>query len=122
VQSKRKGLSLEDKRDAMQTIFSESRDVYMIKDVEKLSMKKGIIQQAVKDVLQVGTTTYVRRDVRASHADAASCRAARRMRHSLSLCSQQAGSPHPTSPPPTPTDPPCALPLAEPGGRRPCDL
>ncbi|GAX82781.1 hypothetical protein CEUSTIGMA_g10207.t1 [Chlamydomonas eustigma] len=45
-------MSLDDKRAAMLEIFHESRDVFMLKDIEKLSVKKGIIQQAVKDVLQ----------------------------------------------------------------------
>lgn len=36
----------------MLEIFHESADVFVIKDVEKLSVKKGIISQAVKDVLQ----------------------------------------------------------------------
>jgi hypothetical protein len=46
-------MSLDDKRAAMLEIFHESRDVFVLKDIEKLSVKKGIIQQAVKEVLQV---------------------------------------------------------------------
>lgn len=34
-------------------VFHESCDVFQLKDVEKLSVKKGVIAQAVKDVLQV---------------------------------------------------------------------
>ncbi|GLI61597.1 hypothetical protein VaNZ11_004015 [Volvox africanus] len=48
----KKGLSASDKRDRMLEIFHDSADVFVIKDVEKLSIKKGIISQAVKDVLQ----------------------------------------------------------------------
>ncbi|KAG1665666.1 hypothetical protein FOA52_005456 [Chlamydomonas sp. UWO 241] len=47
-----KGLSLDQKREAMQTIFHDTRDVFVLKDIEKLAVKKGIISQAVKDVLQ----------------------------------------------------------------------
>ncbi len=54
-QSKRKGMSLEDKRQAMLGIFVDSRDVFVLKDIEKMSVKKGIIQQSVKEVLQVCT-------------------------------------------------------------------
>mmetsp|Transcript_594 Transcript_594/g.1351 ORF Transcript_594/g.1351 Transcript_594/m.1351 type:complete len:207 (-) Transcript_594:457-1077(-) len=50
--SKRKGLSLEDKRDKMLEIFHETSDVFVLKDIEKLSVKKGIVLQSVKDVLQ----------------------------------------------------------------------
>ncbi|KXZ44841.1 hypothetical protein GPECTOR_61g794 [Gonium pectorale] len=48
----KKGLSAADKRDRMLEIFHESADVFVIKDVEKLSVKRGIIAQAVQDVLQ----------------------------------------------------------------------
>ena len=34
-------------------IFQGSRDVFVLKDIEKLSVKKGIVQQSVKEVLQV---------------------------------------------------------------------
>eukprot|EP00955_Chlamydomonas_euryale_P096173 364989-Chlamydomonas_euryale.AAC.10 len=39
----------------MLEIFHETSDVFMLKDVEKLSSKKGIISQSVKEVLQVAT-------------------------------------------------------------------
>ncbi|PNH06256.1 Meiotic nuclear division protein 1 [Tetrabaena socialis] len=48
----KKGVSAADKRDRMLEIFHDSSDVFVIKDIEKLSVKKGIISQAVKDVLQ----------------------------------------------------------------------
>lgn len=50
--SKRKGMSAEEKRDKMLEIFHESKDVFVLKDIEKLSVKKGIVLQSVKDVLQ----------------------------------------------------------------------
>ncbi|CAK6972370.1 meiotic nuclear division protein 1 homolog [Scomber scombrus] len=69
--SKKKGLSLEEKRTRMMEIFFESKDVFQLKDIEKLAPKtKGITPMAVKDVLQslvddnmvdcerVGTSNY----------------------------------------------------------------
>ncbi|XP_074553900.1 meiotic nuclear division protein 1 homolog [Halichoeres trimaculatus] len=69
--SKKKGLSLEEKRTRMMEIFFESKDVYQLKDIEKIAPKsKGIAPMTVKDVLQslvddnmvdcerVGTSNY----------------------------------------------------------------
>lgn len=69
--SKKKGLSLEEKRTRMLEIFFESKDVYQLKDIEKIAPKqKGITPMAVKEVLQslvddnmvdserVGTSNY----------------------------------------------------------------
>lgn len=69
--SKKKGLSLEEKRTRMLEIFFESKDVFQLKDIEKIAPKsKGITPMAVKDVLQslvddnmvdcerVGTSNY----------------------------------------------------------------
>ncbi|GIY04044.1 meiotic nuclear division protein 1 homolog [Caerostris extrusa] len=51
--SKRKGLSVEEKRNRMLEIFYEKKDVYQLKDLEKICPKeKGIVAQSVKDVLQ----------------------------------------------------------------------
>eukprot|EP00741_Cyanophora_paradoxa_P022372 tig00021462_g21599.t1 len=51
--SKRKGLSLEEKREKMLEIFIDSKDVFQLKDIEKIAPKeKGIIVQSVKEVLQ----------------------------------------------------------------------
>ncbi|GFQ97198.1 meiotic nuclear division protein 1 homolog [Trichonephila clavata] len=51
--SKKKGLSLEEKRTRMLEIFYEKKDVYQLKDLEKICPKeKGIVAQSVKDVLQ----------------------------------------------------------------------
>ncbi|XP_037617165.1 meiotic nuclear division protein 1 homolog [Sebastes umbrosus] len=69
--SKKKGLSLEEKRTRMMEIFFESKDVFQLKDIEKIAPKsKGITPMSVKDVLQslvddnmvdcerVGTSNY----------------------------------------------------------------
>ncbi|XP_029987064.1 meiotic nuclear division protein 1 homolog [Sphaeramia orbicularis] len=69
--SKKKGLSLEEKRTRMLEIFFESKDVFQLKDIEKIAPKaKGITPMSVKEVLQslvddnmvdcerVGTSNY----------------------------------------------------------------
>nr|XP_020495346.1 meiotic nuclear division protein 1 homolog [Labrus bergylta] len=69
--SKKKGLSLEEKRTRMMEIFFETKDVFQLKDIEKIAPKqKGISPMTVKDVLQslvddnmvdcerVGTSNY----------------------------------------------------------------
>jgi hypothetical protein len=48
--SKRRGLSLEEKRTAMLQIFYDSQDFYLLKELEKLGPSKGVISQSVKDV------------------------------------------------------------------------
>ena len=49
----KKGLSLEEKRKKMLEIFYETKDFYLLKDLEKIAPKqKGIVAQSVKDVLQ----------------------------------------------------------------------
>eukprot|EP00210_Caulerpa_lentillifera_P002532 g2429.t1 len=50
--SKKRGLSLEDKRERLLEVFHESCDVFVWKEVEKLATKKGITPQSIKDVLQ----------------------------------------------------------------------
>ncbi|KAJ8900964.1 hypothetical protein NDN08_000261 [Rhodosorus marinus] len=51
--SKRKGLSLEDKRSRMMEIFLTSMEPFTLKELEKVApKKKGIISQSVKDVVQ----------------------------------------------------------------------
>ncbi|XP_023655043.1 meiotic nuclear division protein 1 homolog isoform X2 [Paramormyrops kingsleyae] len=68
--SKKKGLSLEEKRSRMMEIFFET-DVFQLKDIEKIAPKtKGITPMSVKEVLQslvndnlvdserVGTSNY----------------------------------------------------------------
>ncbi|CAL8271602.1 meiotic nuclear division protein 1 homolog [Gadus morhua] len=69
--SKKKGLSLEEKRSRMMEIFFDTKDVFQLKDIEKIAPKtKGITPMSVKDVLQslvddnmvdserVGTSNY----------------------------------------------------------------
>ncbi|KAI9525452.1 Meiotic nuclear division protein 1 [Dissostichus eleginoides] len=69
--SKKKGLSLDEKRSRMMEIFFETKDVFQLKDIEKIAPKqKGITPMSVKDVLQslvddnmvdserVGTSNY----------------------------------------------------------------
>ncbi|KAG8049517.1 hypothetical protein GUJ93_ZPchr0009g2433 [Zizania palustris] len=50
--SKKRGLSLEEKREQMLQIFYDSQDFYLLKELEKLGPKKGVISQSVKDVVQ----------------------------------------------------------------------
>ncbi|CAA0840491.1 Meiotic nuclear division protein 1 homolog [Striga hermonthica] len=50
--SKKRGLSLDEKREKMLQIFYESQDFFLLKELEKLGPKKGVITQSVKDVLQ----------------------------------------------------------------------
>ncbi|KAG5067667.1 hypothetical protein JHK85_000044 [Glycine max] len=52
VQSKKRGLSLEEKREKMLQIFYESQDFYLLKELEKMGPRKGVISQSVKDVVQ----------------------------------------------------------------------
>lgn len=50
--SKKRGMSLEDKRATLLDIFHESKDVFLLKDIERLGSKRGVVLQSVKDVLQ----------------------------------------------------------------------
>ncbi|XP_075475535.1 meiotic nuclear division protein 1 homolog isoform X3 [Primulina tabacum] len=50
--SKKRGLSLEEKREKMLQIFYDSQDFFLLKELEKLGPKKGVILQSVKDVIQ----------------------------------------------------------------------
>ncbi|KAI3967674.1 hypothetical protein MKX01_039584 [Papaver californicum] len=50
--SKKRGLSLEEKREKMLQIFYDSQDFYLLKELEKLGPKKGVKSQSVKDVIQ----------------------------------------------------------------------
>uniref|UniRef100_A0A0C9QLA0 Meiotic nuclear division protein 1 homolog n=1 Tax=Wollemia nobilis TaxID=56998 RepID=A0A0C9QLA0_9CONI len=50
--SKRKGLSLEDKREQLLKIFYESQDFFLLKELEKLGPRRGVVSQTVKDVVQ----------------------------------------------------------------------
>ncbi|XXG64306.1 hypothetical protein AAC387_Pa05g2293 [Persea americana] len=50
--SKKRGLSLEEKREQILRIFYESQDFFLLRELEKLGPKKGVISQSVKDVVQ----------------------------------------------------------------------
>ncbi|XP_023216423.1 meiotic nuclear division protein 1 homolog isoform X2 [Centruroides sculpturatus] len=51
--SKRKGLSAEEKRQRMLQLFYERKEVFQLKELEKIAPKeKGIVSQSVKDVVQ----------------------------------------------------------------------
>nr|XP_008110164.1 PREDICTED: meiotic nuclear division protein 1 homolog isoform X2 [Anolis carolinensis] len=51
--SKKRGLSAEEKRTRMMEIFFETKDVFQLKDLEKIAPKeKGITSMSVKEVLQ----------------------------------------------------------------------
>ena len=47
---KRKGLSLEEKRDRILKIYYDLREPLNLKEIEKLGPRKGVIPQAIKDV------------------------------------------------------------------------
>lgn len=51
--SKRKGVSFEEKRIRLLQLFYERKEFFTLKELEKIAAKeKGIVSQAVKDVLQ----------------------------------------------------------------------
>lgn len=51
--SKKRGLSLEEKKKGMMEIFYQKKDFFQLKELEKIAPKeKGIVQGTVKDVIQ----------------------------------------------------------------------
>ncbi|KAJ7565272.1 hypothetical protein O6H91_02G054600 [Diphasiastrum complanatum] len=50
--SKKRGLSLQEKREQILQIFYESQDFFLLRELEKLGPRKGVISQTVKDVVQ----------------------------------------------------------------------
>ena len=50
--SKKRGLSVDEKRSRLLEVFHESGEVFVLKEVEKLGVKKGITPQSIKDILQ----------------------------------------------------------------------
>jgi hypothetical protein len=56
---KGKGLKLEEKRSRMLDIFKQDTSFFHLKDIEKLGVKKGIIYQAIKDVLDSLVNDYL---------------------------------------------------------------
>merc|ERR1712080_182471 len=49
---KRKGMSLEEKRNKLLEMYYEKKEVLNLKEVEKFGAKKGIVLQSIKDVNQ----------------------------------------------------------------------
>ena len=51
--SKKRGLSLEEKRQKMLEVFYEKKDFFLLKELEKIGPKeKGVVAQSVKEVVQ----------------------------------------------------------------------
>ena len=50
--SKRRGMSAADKRKTMMAIVYESKRPWTLKELESTGAKKGVVRQAIKDVLQ----------------------------------------------------------------------
>ena len=48
----KRGMSLEDKRKTLLSIFHETKSAFLLKDIEKLGAKRGVVLQSIKDVLQ----------------------------------------------------------------------
>ena len=48
----KKGLSLEEKRQRILGIYYEKKEVFNLKEIEKLGAKRGVVFQAIKDVNQ----------------------------------------------------------------------
>ena len=58
--SKKRGLSLEEKRQRMMEIFYTKKEFFLLKELEKIGPKeKGITSQSVKDVVQSLGEIYV---------------------------------------------------------------
>ncbi|KAI8987409.1 meiotic nuclear division protein 1 [Mycotypha africana] len=65
-----KGVSLEEKRKRILSIFHESGEFYQLKDIEKLGTRRGVVAQSIKDILmslvddnlvitdKIGTSNY----------------------------------------------------------------
>ena len=49
---KRKGLSLEDKRKVLLSIYHDQKEPFNLKEMEALGSKKGVVSQTIKDVNQ----------------------------------------------------------------------
>ena len=46
----KKGLSLEEKRQKILEIYWEKKEVFNLKEIEKLGSQKGVVFQTIKDV------------------------------------------------------------------------
>lgn len=49
---KRKGLSLEEKRQKLLEVYYKMREPLNLKEIEKYGARKGVVPQAIKDVNQ----------------------------------------------------------------------
>lgn len=52
MSKKRKGLSLEEKRDKLLEVYYDKKEVLNLKEIEKYGAKKGVVLQTIKDVNQ----------------------------------------------------------------------
>ena len=52
MSKKRKGLSLDEKRDKLLEVYYEKKEVLNLKEIEKWGAKKGVVLQTIKDVNQ----------------------------------------------------------------------
>ena len=50
MSKKRKGLSLEEKRDKLLEVYYDKKEVLNLKEIEKWCAKKGVVLQTIKDV------------------------------------------------------------------------
>ena len=50
--SKKRGLSLEDKRNVILSIYHEAKEPMNLKEIEVKGTKAGVVQQTIKDVNQ----------------------------------------------------------------------
>lgn len=62
--SKRKGVTLDEKRSRILEIFHDSADVFVLKDIEKLSVKKGVQHGALALPSMAACCNIVRRAAR----------------------------------------------------------
>ena len=46
----KKGVTMEEKRKRILEIYYDNKEVFNLKEIEKLGAKKGVIPQAIKDV------------------------------------------------------------------------
>ena len=48
--SKRKGLSLEEKRKVILGIYHQQREPFNLKEIESIGSRMGVVQQSIKEV------------------------------------------------------------------------
>uniref|UniRef100_K3X901 Meiotic nuclear division protein 1 homolog n=1 Tax=Globisporangium ultimum (strain ATCC 200006 / CBS 805.95 / DAOM BR144) TaxID=431595 RepID=K3X901_GLOUD len=52
MSKRKKGVSLEEKRERLLRIYHDAKDVFNLKEIEKLGAKAGVVLQTIKDVNQ----------------------------------------------------------------------